>query len=118
MQDNLSKIKDILLIESLNQGEIAAHVELSQPQISNYLRNNPDVFLKTGSARATRYYLRRVIFAEHSWPVYRVTVQGNAEHFADLHCVYPSGFVTYLHKTHTWEHHDSLPWWMADMRPQ
>ncbi|NCB85987.1 MAG: type II toxin-antitoxin system HipA family toxinoxin YjjJ [Gammaproteobacteria bacterium] len=118
MQDNFSKIKDILLIEPRNQGEIAARVELSQPQVSNYLRNNPDVFLRTGSARATRYYLRRVVFGEHSWLVYRVTAQGNAEHFADLHCVYPSGFVTYLHKTHSWEHHDSLPWWMADMRPQ
>ena len=119
MKNNLFKIKNFLLLEPLNQGEIAKRIELSQPQVSNYLRIDKDAFLKVGSARATRFYLRRVIFGESSWPIYRVNVLGKSEYFADLYSVYPGlGFVAYLYQQKTWEFYDGLPWWMTDLQPQ
>lgn len=115
----IKELKNLLLDGPKNQGDLAQLIRLSQPQISNYLRSEPDSFLKTGNARTTLYFLRKPLFdAEHSWPVYRVTPEGHAEYFADIHSVYPGGFVSYFRKEKTWELTDSLPWWLADMRPQ
>ena len=115
----IKELKDVLLGGPKNQGDLAQLVGLSQPQISNYLRSESDSFLKTGNARATKYFLRKpLIGAEHSWPVYRITIDGHAEYFADLHSVQPNGFVSYFKKEKKWEFTDSLPWWLADLRPQ
>jgi len=115
----IRELKNVLLGGPKNQGDLAQMLGLSQPQVSNYLRSESDIFLKTGNARATKYFLRKpLIGAEYSWPVYRITLEGHAEYFADLHSVQPNGFVSYFKKEKNWEFTDSLPWWLADMRPQ
>lgn len=118
MADYTQQISQLLLADPQSQTEIARALSISQPSVSIIMRGNPMLFLKTGNARATRYYLRRPVHGQSWWPVYRVTAQGKAELFATLYSVYPQGFAYLLHERMEWAYTDSLPWWMDDMRPQ
>src|SRR5574344_285151 len=118
MADYTQQISQLLLADPQSQTEIARALSISQPSVSMIMRGNPMLFLKTGNARATRYYLRRPVHGQSWWLVYRVTAQGEAELFATLYSVYPQGFAYLLHERMEWAYTDSLPWWIDDMRPQ
>lgn len=118
MSIDFQQINRLLILSALSQTEIAKKLSISQASVSITLSQNRDRVIKVGKARATRFYLLRPIAGEHTWPIYRVTAEGVTEVFADLHSVYPEGFAYYLHRDACWFYSESLPWWMADMRPQ
>jgi len=113
----LESLRQLLRGEALSGSELAKRLGLSQPTLSRRLTPLPEQLLKVNQGRNSRYHLLRPIGGKSCWPVYRITAYGQAEQIAELYSVWPQGYVSHLHNQH-WQHSDSLPWWMADMRPQ
>jgi hypothetical protein len=77
----------------------------------------PGEIVTLGAARSTRYALRDRFRGLHDVPVYRVNEAGKIAHLGQLCPVRPDGFVM-VSTNGAAVHHEGLPWWVNDMRPQ
>ncbi|WP_258240901.1 type II toxin-antitoxin system HipA family toxin YjjJ [Pseudidiomarina homiensis] len=102
--------------------EVAARLRVDGSTISRHLQKLGEQVLPVGRGRARRYYARRSVADESAVPLYRITREGECQHFAVLYPVYPQEhFVVEYHRSATeveWREYDALPWWLSDMRPQ
>jgi hypothetical protein len=77
----------------------------------------PGEIVTLGAARSTRYALRDRFRGLADIPVYRVNSAGQIKLLGQLVAVRPTGFVM-LQTDGMAVHHEGLPWWLTDMRPQ
>lgn len=110
-------IRTLLLTEGRSTTELAKLSGLSQPTVSRRLRDMGEAVLAVGKARASRYFLRRTVSGHSHWPLYRIDESGKAALLTTLYSVYPAGYLS-LSPDGSFECFESLPWWLADMRPQ
>ncbi|HDL8433104.1 transcriptional regulator [Yersinia enterocolitica] len=98
---------------------LAQALATSQPTISRQLTRLKERVLKLGKGKSTRYALLRLVAGVSEFPLYRIDLDGNASHFANLYPIYPAEMCC-VHQVDddTWQLFDSLPWYLADMRPQ
>ncbi|CNE82555.1 type II toxin-antitoxin system HipA family toxin YjjJ [Yersinia kristensenii] len=98
---------------------LAQAMATSQPTISRQLNRLKDRVIKIGKGKSTRYALLRLVADVGEFPLYRIDLDGNAHHFANLYPIYPAEMCC-VHQVDddTWQLFDSLPWYLADMRPQ
>jgi len=76
-----------------------------------------DDVVRIGAGRAIQYALRDSGRGVECVPVYRVAADGTIRRLGLLIPVCPEGFVMQQEDGRSL-HHASLPWWLADMRPQ
>ncbi|WP_174635135.1 type II toxin-antitoxin system HipA family toxin YjjJ [Yersinia thracica] len=98
---------------------LAQALAISQPTISRQLTAFKDRVLKIGKGKSTRYALLRSVAGVSEFPLYRIDREGNASHFANLYPIYPAEMCC-VHQLDddSWQQFHSLPWYLADMRPQ
>lgn len=97
--------------------QLVEFLQVSQPTISRALKVMGDEVVRVGAGASIQYTLRDASRGFGEIPVYRVTVVGQIEQLGVLIPVRPDGFVM-REPDGTMRHTDSLPWWLADMRPQ
>ncbi|MBB5204946.1 serine/threonine protein kinase HipA of HipAB toxin-antitoxin module [Inhella inkyongensis] len=89
---------------------------MSQATVSRAISELGDAVLRIGDGRSVFYSL-----IDSSWiaaiPVHRVDAEGKLHELGQLIPVRPEGFVM-QRMDGTLQHSDSLPWWLADARPQ
>ncbi|MBF0105460.1 MAG: type II toxin-antitoxin system HipA family toxin YjjJ [Deltaproteobacteria bacterium] len=114
------KLQDHLLKEgALSARELCVRLGVSQPVFSRIVGNLKSQILTTGSARLTRYALKKEIahVGTHV-PVYQITPKGKTIKFAVLHAVYPKGFYLESHvPTAQSRFFADLPYFLADLKP-
>lgn len=97
--------------------ELMTELGVSQLTLSRALRTLNGDLISFGAARSIQYTLRDVTRQALQAPVYRVCAAGQLQELGMLLPVHPEGFVmAQTDGTHV--HHDGLPWWLFDMRPQ
>ncbi|CNH31369.1 type II toxin-antitoxin system HipA family toxin YjjJ [Yersinia pekkanenii] len=98
---------------------LAQALATSQSTISRQLTALKERVLKIGKGKSTHYALLRSVAGVGEFPLYRIDGEGNASHFAHLYPIYPAEMCC-VHQLDddTWQQFDSLPWYLADMRPQ
>ncbi|CNH53824.1 putative DNA-binding transcriptional regulator [Yersinia thracica] len=104
---------------STTASSLAQALAISQPTISRQLTAFKDRVLKIGKGKSTRYALLRSVAGVSEFPLYRIDREGNASHFANLYPIYPAEMCC-VHQLDddSWQQFHSLPWYLADMRPQ
>ncbi|RTE85855.1 MULTISPECIES: type II toxin-antitoxin system HipA family toxin YjjJ [Gammaproteobacteria] len=127
MSERASKILNILRAEPLTAPEICSRLGISQPTFSRELKVINGYVVAAGKGRARRYYRKRELRQlenEECLPIFRVKQEGQVEKIAELFPVFPQGcFLVqdlreYKKTNQNWTFYESLPWWLADMRPQ
>ena len=103
--------------------QLQAALQLSQPTVSRQLAPwlASGVVVAVGAARARRYLLpREVDGVGRQVPVHEVTPEGPLRPFGTLYPLTGGGFwMDEADKAHgSSAFHDSLPWFLYDMRPQ
>ncbi|WP_145508392.1 type II toxin-antitoxin system HipA family toxin YjjJ [Yersinia alsatica] len=98
---------------------LAQALAISQPTVSRLINGLKSRVLKIGKGKSTRYALLRLVAGISEFPLYRIDRFGNASHFSNLYPIYPAEMCC-VHQLddNTWQQFDSLPWYLADMRPQ
>jgi hypothetical protein len=107
--------------------QIGAALGISQPTVSRLLLSEGDSVVRLGKARATRYALRREVGrAGNTWPLFRITAQGQAQALGELHALHGDGYLfaprlacpALLHGEFANGVFPGLPWFLDDQRPQ
>lgn len=117
MADHPTRIRAALAAGPLSAGELRARLDVSRPTLARALATLPDEIVTWGAARATQYALRDRLRDLPDMPVYRVSERGRITLLGQLIPVRPEGFVMAQTDGIT-HHHEGLPWWLSDMRPQ
>ncbi|MBU4519976.1 MAG: type II toxin-antitoxin system HipA family toxin YjjJ [Gammaproteobacteria bacterium] len=124
---NPSETEPIQTLASLGGQAGAAQLQqrlgISQPTLSRLLAPlvASGLVVAVGAARARRYLLpREVTGVGRQVPIHEVTPQGELHPFGTLHALAGGGFwMDEADKAHgSSAFHDSLPWFLYDMRPQ
>ena len=112
-------LHDALLAGPLTSRELQARLGLSQPTVSRLLRASGASIATLGAGRATRYGLRRALSGlGDTIAVHRVLPQGQVSLLGRLQVLHGGyGFENLEPHGHS-GFFDSLPWFIADMRPQ
>lgn len=98
--------------------ELQREFDISQPTLSRRVAALRGQVVAFGRARATRYALQRHIRElAAELPVYRISSAGEAREIGVLIAVH-GGFAYRDLESGGSSFHDSLPWFLADMRPQ
>jgi hypothetical protein len=106
----------------LGQGPLSARrlaeiLSCSQPTVSRALAALDDEVVRLGAARSIHYALRDTRRGLQAVGVHRVDSEGRILTLGELIPVRPEGFVM-VPADGPVAHHDGLPWWLFDMRPQ
>lgn len=117
MIDRFTQIRTTLAAGPVPAGALCAGLGITRPTLARALASMPGEIVTLGAARSTRYTLRDNFRGLPDMPVYRVNATGQIEPIGQLIPVRPDGFVMVAFDG-TATHHDGLPWWLTDMRPQ
>lgn len=117
MTDRADQIRTALAAGPLRAESLRAGLGVSRPTLARALAAMPGEIVTLGAARSTRYALRDRFRGLTDTPVYRVNSAGQIKPLGLLVAVRPEGFVM-LQSDGMAVHHEGLPWWLADMRPQ
>lgn len=117
MADRTTPIRTALAAGPLPAEALRAALGVARPTLARALAAMPGEIVTLGAARATRYALRDAFRGLADIPVYRVNEAGQIKPLGRLIPVRPEGFVM-LQADGTAVHHEGLPWWLVDMRPQ
>lgn len=106
--------------------EVMAALRVSQPTLSRLARTAGPSVVRIGSARRSRYALRREVSTlGHAWPVYSVDRAGIIQPAATLHAIHPRQWWYAAARLPEWLRGDfadgvfpDLPWFLDDLRPQ
>lgn len=102
-------------------GELTLRLNISQPTLSRRIAAMGNAIMRFGNAQLARYALVRELAGQRQFAVYRINQRGQAQLLATITPVQPEGYVVRLVEesmTNTATYHQSLPWWMTDIRPQ
>jgi hypothetical protein len=102
-------------------GELIARLSISQPTLSRRITAMGNAIMRFGNAQLTRYSLVRELAGQRQFAVYRINQQGKAQLLASIAPVQPEGYIVRLMEENMGNaatYHQSLPWWMTDIRPQ
>lgn len=117
MSDRSTQIRTALADGPVPSESLRADLNVSRPTLARALSAMSNEIVTLGAARSTRYALRDNFRGLADIPVYRVQETGQIKLLGILSPVRPDGFV--MTKTDgTSVHHEGLPWWLSDMRPQ
>jgi hypothetical protein len=117
MIDRATLIRTALAAGPVPAGALRTSLNISRPTLARTLAAMHGEIVTWGAARSTHYALRDTFRALPDIPVYRVTGAGQIQAFGQLTAVRPDGFVV-MQTDGTATHHQGLPWWASDMRPQ
>ena len=117
MTAHVDRIRTVLSRGPASARQLVENIGVSQPTVSRAIASLGDQIVRMGSARGIQYALRDVFRGLGEFPVYRVSADGKIKTLGVLVPVRPDGFVM-LQVNSVQEHHEGLPWWMIDMRPQ
>lgn len=117
MADRFAQIRTTLAAGPVPAGALCAGLGITRPTLARALASMPGEIVTLGAARSTRYTLRDNFRGLPDMPVYRVNATGQIEPIGQLIPVRPDGFVMVAFDG-TATHHEGLPWWLTDMRPQ
>jgi hypothetical protein len=115
--DNEARLLAYLAAGIRTSEDIQKRLALSQPTVSRLLTGLRDEVLVIGRARSRRYTLRRDVRGlGGDFPVFSIDPEGNASTLGGLAAV---GHDEYLWQPKTGEavSSKSLPWFLADLRP-
>lgn len=112
----IDAISECLRRNPASSTEIASFCGCDRSTVTRQLKLLEAKLVTTGRARSTRYYLRRGLDSETT--LYRVSVDGKAEHFGTMVAVMPHGYVVKRPSDADYIYYDDLPWWLQDLRPQ
>lgn len=112
----IDAISDFLRRNPASSTEIASFCGCDRSTVTRQLKLLEAKLVTTGRARSTRYHLRRGV--DSGTALYRVSVDGKAEHFGTLIAVMPHGYVVKRPSDADYINYDDLPWWLQDLRPQ
>jgi len=111
------QIRNLLAAGPVSAESLRAALDVSRPTLARALASMPGEIVTLGAARSTRYALRDRFRALPDMTVYQVNEKGQIIPLGQLISVRPEGFVM-LQSDGATVHHEGLPWWMTDMRPQ
>lgn len=117
MSSHTDSIRLCLRQGPLQARQLVEKIGISQPTASRALAALGDEIVRIGTGRAIQYALRDAGRGVACVPVYRVAADGTIRRLGLLIPVCPDGFVM-QHDDGRSLHSASLPWWLADMRPQ
>ena len=117
MEDRSAHIRDALADGPLASDTLRVRLQISRPTMARAIGQMAGEIVRIGAARATRYALRDRFRPLPDIAVYRVTATGQIATMGTLYPVRPDGFVMAQTDGVT-THHEGLPWWLNDMRPQ
>lgn len=112
----IDAISDFLRRNPASSTEIASFCGCDRSTVTRQLKLLEAKLVTTGRARSTRYHLRRGV--DSGTALYRVSVDGKAEHFGTLIAVMPHGYVVKRPSDADYIYYDDLPWWLQYLRPQ
>ena len=117
------KLLQFLSLQPASASQLASELEESRATLTRHLKAMTGEVIQVGRHRGAKWF--RLRYSSNNgaggWPIYRVSADGEVEHFADIYAVYPDDnyLVNYLiDYPDDYLIFDSLPWWMTDMRPQ
>ncbi|WP_035055428.1 type II toxin-antitoxin system HipA family toxin YjjJ [Andreprevotia chitinilytica] len=110
------------LLALLNDGPLPARtlceqLGISQPTLSRRVAALGDGLLRFGKARQSSYARRRQVAGQFGFTLHRVDANGRLVQWGTLYPVWRDGCVV-IEADGNSSHHDGLPWWLQDMRPQ
>lgn len=117
MTDRTTEIRTALASGPVPAESLRSLLGVSRPTLARTLASMPGEIVTLGAARSTQYALRDNFRGLVDIPVYRVNEGGKINPLGLLRPVRPDGFVMVQADGKT-VHHEGLPWWLTDMRPQ
>ena len=117
MDDRFAQIRDALAAGPVASDTLRVRLQVSRATLARAIGQMAGEIVRIGAARATRYALRDRFRPLPDIAVYRVTTTGQIVALGTLYPVRPGGFVMAQTDGVT-THHEGLPWWLNDMRPQ
>lgn len=111
------QIRNLLAAGPIAAESLRAALDVSRPTLARALAAMSGEIVTLGAARSTRYALRDRFRGLPDMTVYRVNEKGQITPLGLLCPVTPEGFLM-LQSDGATVHHEGLPWWMTDMRPQ
>jgi hypothetical protein len=114
-----ASLRQCLIAAPATRAELQTRLSISQPTVSRLVARHADEIATLGRGRATRYALRRAIRElPPDLPVYRITSAGQAQEIGHLSPVQGGYWFEDTAQPRNSELFASLPWFLADMRPQ
>ena len=117
MADRSNQIRAALATGPVSAESLRTGLGVSRPTLARALAAMLGEIVTLGAARSTQYALRDNYRGLADIPVYRVNETGQIKPLGLLRPVRPNGFVMVQADGLT-VHHEGLPWWLTDMRPQ
>lgn len=112
-------LRQCLIAGSATRAELQARLGVSQPTVSRLVTRHADQIAILGRGRATRYALRRTIRElPMELPIHRITTDGRTQEIGYLIAVEGGYWFEDTRHPRSSELFASLPWFLADMRPQ
>jgi len=103
---------------SLKSSDLQKSTNLSQPQISRYLKLLEPQVIKIGKGKTTEYvHTRQVSQVGDRITVYRITTEGRLVKRGILYPILPKGFYWGSEIASTSKIYDDLPYFLNDLRP-
>ena len=117
MEDRSAQIRDALAAGPVASESLRARLQISRATLGRAIAQMAGEIVRIGAASATRYALRDRFRPLPEIAVYRVNATGQIAPLGTLYPVRPEGFVM-VQTDGVITHHEGLPWWIIDMRPQ
>ena len=117
MDDRSAQIREALAAGPVASESLRARLRVSRATLTRAIAQMAGDIVRIGAARATRYALRDRFRPLPELAVYRVSATGQIATLGTLYPVRPDGFVM-VQTDGVSTHHEGLPWWLIDMRPQ
>lgn len=117
MSNRSHQIRAALAAGPVPTESLRAGLNVSRPTLARALTAMSGEIVTLGAARSTRYALRDSFRGITEMPIYRVDEAGQIKLLGTLYPVRPEGFVM-LQTDGMAAHHEGLPSWLSDMRPQ
>ena len=117
MDDRSAQIRQALAAGPVASESLRARLHVSRATLTRAIAQMAGDIVRIGAARATRYALRDRFRPLPELAVYRVSATGQIATLGTLYPVRPDGFVM-VQTDGVSTHHEGLPWWLIDMRPQ
>ena len=117
MDDRSAQIRQALAAGPVASESLRARLQVSRATLTRAIAQMAGDIVRIGAARATRYALRDRFRSLPELAVFRVSTTGQIATLGTLYPVRPDGFVM-VQTDGVSTHHEGLPWWLIDMRPQ